>query len=33
MMSNLVLCDKLEGWDVVGGSREADICILMADSC
>ena len=31
------LCNKLEGWDEVGGGREAqeggDICIAMADSC
>ena len=34
--SNPVLCDNLEGWDGVGGRREAqqggDICKLMADS-
>ena len=33
----LVLCDNLEGWDVVGGGREAqeegDIRISVADSC
>ena len=33
----LVLCDNLEGWDVVGSGREAqeegDICISVADSC
>ena len=32
----LVLCDDPEGWDAMGGGREAheggDICILMADS-
>ena len=32
-----MLCDNLEGWDTVGGGREAqgggDICIPMADSC
>ena len=31
------LCDNLEGWDGVGGGREAqeggDVCIPMADSC
>ena len=36
-ISNLVLCDKLEGWDGVGGGREVQggggICIPMADSC
>ena len=33
----LVLCDKIEGRDGVGGGRETqeggDICIPMADSC
>ena len=32
-----MLCEKLEGCDVVGGGREVqgggDICIPMADSC
>ena len=32
-----MLCDNLEGWDGVGGEREAQegghICIPMADSC
>ena len=32
-----LLCDNLEGWDVVGGGREVqeggDICIPVADSC
>ena len=32
----LILCDNLEGWDVVRSGREVqeggDICILMADS-
>ena len=35
--SNLMFCDNLEGWDGVGGGREAqeggDICVPMADSC
>ena len=34
---SLMLCDNLEGWDGVGGGREApkgrDMCIPMADSC
>ena len=33
----MVLSDNLEGWERVGGGREAqeagDICILKADSC
>ena len=33
---NPVLCDNLEGWDGVGGGREAqkggDICIHVADT-
>ena len=32
-----MLCDNLEGWDVVGGEREVleggDVCIPKADSC
>ena len=32
-----MLCDNLEGWDVVGGEREVleggDICILMNGLC
>ena len=32
-----MFCDKLEGWDGVGGRREVqegeDTCIPMADSC
>jgi len=35
--SNLVLCDNLEGWEGMGGGREAseggDMCIPMAGSC
>ena len=31
------LCDNLDGWDGVGGGKEAqegrDICISLADSC
>ena len=34
---NLVLCDNLGGWDMVGDGREVqetgDICIPVADSC
>ena len=37
MSSNLGLCDNLEGWDGMGGGREAqeggDICTHMVDSC
>ena len=37
MLLKMELCDKLEGWDGVGGRREVqeggDMCILMADSC
>ena len=37
MCLNLVLCDNLEGWDVVGGGREVqdegNIHTPMADSC
>ena len=32
-----MLCDDLEGWEVVGGGREVqvggDTCIPLADSC
>ena len=35
--SNPMLCDNLEGWDVVGGGKEVqeggDICIPVADLC
>ena len=34
--SNPVLCDNLEGWNGVGGGREAPkgggVCVFMADS-
>ena len=35
--SNLLLCDNVAGWSVVGGGKETqergDICIPLADSC